>query len=257
MASTHTDRLAVRQSIEVPVNRSGEDRSRNPPWMTIDLPPDSGVNMNMAFADAIEAGEPPTQDNCDANHNNEFDPIITISSTSKVAGQTVAPFLAKHIPDQYTLLPKTQPAATSQKDPNTKYCYRHRPDSKCRRTADEPTMENLQNVRRYESNVHLCRTDGMAGPPSFIPSGPARHFSRLGSLFRCARKAEKPYAPRHSHAMLLSSTLLSLYRRQRPHPNRLSRRPPLRSLFQNIMLSGHNLALQGSPSQSEVAPIGR
>jgi F-box/WD-40 domain protein MET30 len=113
--------------------------------MTIEMPPDFGVDM--ASADPVEAGEPPTQDNCDANHNSEFDPIITLSSTTKMAGQTVAPFLAKHIPDQYAPLPKTQPATTSQKDPNTKYCYRHRPDSKCRRTADEPTMENLQNVR--------------------------------------------------------------------------------------------------------------
>jgi F-box/WD-40 domain protein MET30 len=120
--------------------------SRTYPRMTIEMLPESGVDM--AFQDDIEAGEPPTQDNCDANHNDEFDPIITISSTSKMAGQTVAPFLAKHIPDQYAPLPKTQPTATSQTDPNTKYCYRHRPDSKCRRTADEPTMENLQNVRR-------------------------------------------------------------------------------------------------------------
>lgn len=100
----------------------------------------------MALADHNDAGEPPTQDNCDENHNSEFDPIITISSTSKMAGQTVAPFLQKHIPDQYAPLPKLQPASTSQKDPNTKYCYRHRPDAKCRRTADEPTMENLQRV---------------------------------------------------------------------------------------------------------------
>jgi F-box and WD-40 domain protein MET30 len=144
MASTHTDKLAVRQSVEVPVDRPGEHISKNARMMTIEMPSESGVNM--AFEDLVEAGEPPTLDNCDENHNNEFDPIITISSTSKMAGQTVAPFLAKHIPDQYAPLPKVQPATTSQKDPNTKYCYRHRPDSKCRRTADEPTMENLQRV---------------------------------------------------------------------------------------------------------------
>jgi len=103
----------------------------------------------MEHAANRDAGEPPTQDNCDGDHNSEFDPRITLSSTSKMAGQTVAPFLAKHIPDQYAPLPKVQQAATSQKDPNTKYCYRHRPDAKCRRTADEPTMENLQNVRIY------------------------------------------------------------------------------------------------------------
>jgi F-box/WD-40 domain protein MET30 len=145
MASTHTDKLAVLQSVEVPDQRPSDNFERSHLRShAIEMASESGENM--AFAHRIEAGEPPTQDNCDENHNSEFDPIITISSTSKMAGQTVAPFLAKHIPDQYAPLPKAQPATTSQKDPNTKYCYRHRPDSKCRRTADEPTMENLQRV---------------------------------------------------------------------------------------------------------------
>lgn len=69
---------------------------------------------------------------------------LAISSTTRAAGQTVAPFLAKHVPSQYA--PMGGPSSTRTKDPNTKYCYRHHPDSKCRRTADEPTMENLQRV---------------------------------------------------------------------------------------------------------------
>ena len=151
MASTHTDKLAVRQSIEVQDDRPGEV-SKLPHLQVIEMPSemasDSGVDME--HADNLDAGEPPTHENCDGDHNSDFDPRITISTTSKMAGQTVAPFLAKHIPDQYAPLP---PATASQKDPNTKYCYRHRPDAKCRRTADEPTMENLQNVRspvRYD-----------------------------------------------------------------------------------------------------------
>jgi F-box/WD-40 domain protein MET30 len=95
-----------------------------------------------------EAGEPPSKDNCDSKHEGH-DPTITISSTSRIAGQTVAPFLAKHIPEQYAPLGTKVGPTSSQakaKDPNTKYCYRHRPDSKCRRTADEPSMENLQRV---------------------------------------------------------------------------------------------------------------
>jgi F-box and WD-40 domain protein MET30 len=146
MASTHTDKLAVRQSVEVPNDRLPDDFLKNPRWQAIETASKAGVNMDLT--DRVEAGDPPTHDNCDGDHNNEFDPRITISSTSKMAGQTVAPFLAKHIPDQYAPLPKAQPATTSKKDANTKYCYRHRPDSKCRRTADEPTMENLQRVRR-------------------------------------------------------------------------------------------------------------
>ena len=142
MASTHTDKLAVRQSIEVQDDRRPGDFSKNPRWQAIETVSEAGVDME--HGEHVDAGEPPTQDNCDGDHNSEFDPRITISTTSKMAGQTVAPFLAKHIPDQYAPLP---PATASQKDPNTKYCYRHRPDAKCRRTADEPTMENLQNVR--------------------------------------------------------------------------------------------------------------
>lgn len=78
----------------------------------------------------------------------EEDANITISSTSKLAGQTVAPFLAKHIPDQYAPLgvPGNSNGATV-KDSNTKYCYRHRPDLKCRRQANEPSMDQLQHVK--------------------------------------------------------------------------------------------------------------
>ncbi len=75
-------------------------------------------------------------------------PEISISSTSKLAGQTVAPFLAKHIPEQYAPLGiQTQLENPSNKTSNTKYCYRHRPDLKCRRQVDEPSMEQLQLVR--------------------------------------------------------------------------------------------------------------
>ncbi|RPA83635.1 WD40 repeat-like protein [Ascobolus immersus RN42] len=50
----------------------------------------------------------------------------------------VAPFLSKHIPELHT------PQNTQTFKPNTKYCYRHRPDLKCRRQADELLMGQLQ-----------------------------------------------------------------------------------------------------------------
>ena len=72
---------------------------------------------------------------------------IAINATSKLAGQIVAPFLAKHIPDQYAPLGGPDSFGNPKaKDSNTKYCYRHRPDLKCRRQADEPSMEKLQQV---------------------------------------------------------------------------------------------------------------
>lgn len=105
--------------------------------------------------ESMEEGERPSRNNCGEDDTHErTDLTIALSSTSKMAGKTVAPFLARHIPDQYAPLGIQSPPSTISKhthntagqDPNSKYCYRHRPDSKCRRTADEPTMENLQRV---------------------------------------------------------------------------------------------------------------
>lgn len=78
---------------------------------------------------------------------------IGLSATSKQAGQTVAPFLARHIPDQYAPMGGLDAAGKAmRKDPNTKFCYRHRPDLKCRRQVNEPSMDQLQHVR-YRSVV--------------------------------------------------------------------------------------------------------
>jgi F-box/WD-40 domain protein MET30 len=60
----------------------------------------------------------------------------------------ITPYLAQHIPQQYNPLGggrdgQNAPPSTA----NTKYCYRHRPDLLCRRQADEPSMEQLQDVR--------------------------------------------------------------------------------------------------------------
>ena len=83
------------------------------------------------------------QDVCQDDHEN-----ISISASSKQAGQTVAPFLAKHIPEQYASGGGLDSSGNAKvKDPNTKYCYRHRPDLKCRRQANEPSMDQLQHVR--------------------------------------------------------------------------------------------------------------
>ena len=72
---------------------------------------------------------------------------ITLSATSKLAGQTVAPFLAKHIPAQYAHMGAIDSSGSPKSnDSNTRYCYRHRPDLKCRRQANEPSMEQLQHV---------------------------------------------------------------------------------------------------------------
>jgi F-box/WD-40 domain protein MET30 len=68
-------------------------------------------------------------------------------AASDAASRNVAPFLAKHIPTTYSnqLSSSALPAGMESQ----KYCNRHRPDVKCRRQANEPTMEELQNVRPH------------------------------------------------------------------------------------------------------------
>jgi F-box/WD-40 domain protein MET30 len=71
------------------------------------------------------------------------------ASKSKKIEKMITPYLAQHIPQQYNPLGRADapPGHT-----NTKYCYRHRPDLLCRRQADEPSMEQLQQVRLHSPN---------------------------------------------------------------------------------------------------------
>jgi hypothetical protein len=146
MASA-ADNMVLRPSVETEVSalRTRDDFSQlssRGQETIVDL--DAEDLAELKHAAQLEAGLPPSHENCD--------PRFVLPSTSKMAGQTVAPFLAKHIPQQYAPLgSKLSPTLLGGSDkkapnPNTKYCYRHHPDSKCRRTADEPTMENLQKV---------------------------------------------------------------------------------------------------------------
>ena len=73
--------------------------------------------------------------------------ITMDASRVRLAGRNVAPFLAKHIPDQYAPLgAPEQHTDRDHKNHSSKFCYRHRPDLKCRRQANEPTMDQLQHV---------------------------------------------------------------------------------------------------------------
>jgi hypothetical protein len=155
------------ESMAVPMS-AGHSRSEmrtSSPRQTINLSRNNIPTMSIEMPDpglTMDNGSPPTQDNCDGRHSDD-DATITISTTTKLAGQTVAPFLAQHIPQQYAPLGRQKESAlTTQKNPNTKYCYRHRPDLKCRRTADEPSMDNLQRVS--EALNSSCRLLTMIEP---------------------------------------------------------------------------------------------
>lgn len=69
------------------------------------------------------------------------------ADTAESVRKDIAPFLLKHIPGQYAPQgPGIQTHQDIEQKGNTKFCYRHRPDIKCRRQADEPNMEQLQKV---------------------------------------------------------------------------------------------------------------
>ena len=105
----------------------------------------TGLEVQQDFESAIS-------DHAMAIHDGQHkDKGISIASTAKMAPQAVAPFLAKHIPKQYAPLGsqrKHEGAMKQMQDPHSKYCYRHRPDMLCRKQADEPSMAQLQQVRR-------------------------------------------------------------------------------------------------------------
>lgn len=78
------------------------------------------------------------------------DASLTTTSQMDLAERNIAPFLAKHIRDQKAPINEYEPAAQLPAPPlnyNSRYCYRHRPDLKCRRQADEVTMDQMQQVR--------------------------------------------------------------------------------------------------------------
>jgi F-box/WD-40 domain protein MET30 len=66
-------------------------------------------------------------------------------SLAELAKLNVAPFLNKHNPRQYALL-RSEDGTPVPPPANAGYCYRHQPDSKCRRQADEHSMRQLQQV---------------------------------------------------------------------------------------------------------------
>jgi F-box/WD-40 domain protein MET30 len=160
MASTYTDFMPLRQSVEVPSDHSGEHNLKERTSSSVRSSSSRSRTEENHTIEVMEEGDPPLKDNCGSDRLHDLaDSTIALSSTNKVAGQTVAPFLAKHIPEQYAhqgLPPKDTTKDSMKKNPNTKYCYRHRPDSKCRRTADEPTMETLQRVRGKALDNIVC-----------------------------------------------------------------------------------------------------
>ncbi|KAL5118665.1 hypothetical protein ACEQ8H_003342 [Pleosporales sp. CAS-2024a] len=103
----------------------------------------------------------------------------------KQMGKMMSPYLTHHIPQQYN--PQGADSHSRQvphSTANTKYCYRHRPDLLCRRQADEPTMQELQDELQQESHVDQ---QSIANVWSLFSAAPSRHRNLMlqGILAQC------------------------------------------------------------------------
>lgn len=70
----------------------------------------------------------------------------TSDTLTELAKQNVAPFLAKYHPRQYAPRRSEDGTTSVPRTVNGGYCYRHQPDSKCSRQADEQSMHQIQRV---------------------------------------------------------------------------------------------------------------
>ena len=133
-------------AVELPQSAPKRRRSNGRSLGQIDIP----AHISAARKNVHDAN---TEHDCHSPDENK-DKSITIASTAKFADLTVAPFLTRHIPNQYAPLGGANGTQTTpSQDPNSIFCYRHRPDLLCRRQADEPSMDQLQRVRRHSSRT--------------------------------------------------------------------------------------------------------
>lgn len=115
-----------------------------------------------------------------------FAPAIPADTAENVK-KGVGPFLSKHIPEQYAPQGPRGQQDTQQDESekgNTKYCYRHRPDIKCRRRADEPTMEQLQ---KQMETLPAADQQAISHVWSLFSAAPATHRNMMlqGILAQC------------------------------------------------------------------------
>nr|POF07032.1 putative e3 ubiquitin ligase complex scf subunit sconb [Quercus suber] len=125
---------------------------------------------------------------------------ISLPATSKHAEETIAPFLTKHIPMQHNPVTAQRAAAAAAaaitprgheeeeqvqtEQTSTKFCYRHRPDLKCRRQANEPSMDQLQNGL---ASLSQADQQAISHVWSLFSAAPAKHRNLMlqGILTQC------------------------------------------------------------------------
>ncbi|KAF5020962.1 hypothetical protein F66182_7008 [Fusarium sp. NRRL 66182] len=138
----------------------------------------------------------PSKNNCDRHRSDqEINPRL-VKMPSELVGKTVSPFLKEHIPGLYAPFGKAKTAmplspspnnpnpTLRKKDPNSKFCYRHRPDSKCRRAADESKMGFIQSELNSLSSADQ---EAITHVWSLFSAAPSKHRDLMlqGIITQC------------------------------------------------------------------------
>lgn len=193
--------------------------------------------------------------------------------SSLLIGKTVTPFLREHIPSLYAPIGKPNNEETARaKNPNTRYCYRHRPDSKCRRAADEAKMIMIQNELDKLTpavcpdlflSLSILKLRLMVGRYDGHPNtdekgiGSTSHHPRVVSVLCGPCPPSRAHAARCLVTALLPPAFPHLERGQRGPQDRLHHRPPRRAIPENFVLPRHRQPHQGCSSQPAMAPTSR
>lgn len=94
--------------------------------------------------------------------------------SSTLISKTVTPYLREHIPQIYAPVTKSDNTEETHesRDPNSKFCYRHRPDSLCRRGADESKMVSIQ---RELDQLSPANQQAITHVWSLFSAAPSKH----------------------------------------------------------------------------------
>ncbi|KAI0526399.1 quinon protein alcohol dehydrogenase-like superfamily [Xylaria bambusicola] len=135
---------------------------------------------------AEESSMKPSRENCDRRRPGE-DASRLPNISQQSMSQSLTPFLREHIPTLYAPIGKPDlpsMANLKNKDPNSKYCYRHRPDSKCRRAADETKMGLIQ---RDLETLPAADRQAITNVWSLFSAAPTKHRELMlqGIITQC------------------------------------------------------------------------
>ncbi|KAF5239736.1 hypothetical protein FAUST_4784 [Fusarium austroamericanum] len=149
-------------------------------------------DLDTALDDSSQ--QQPSKNNCDRQRSDqEINPRL-VKMPSDLVGKTVSPFLKEHIPGLYAPFgkasmplsppPTNDTTVVRKKDPNSKFCYRHRPDSKCRRAADESKMGFIQSELNSLSSADQ---EAITHVWSLFSAAPAKHRDLMlqGIITQC------------------------------------------------------------------------